>query len=118
MPVSPSLLGVIRVHKHEGVHAGQIGKAFAPDEELLEPARQEGRVIVTADLDFPRLPALSLSVGPGVILFRGSNYSDVEMCDLLERVFKEVSPETLQNSICVVDQRRIRVTRLPISRKS
>ena len=55
MPVSASLLNTIRLYGHEGVHANQIGKACAPDEELLELARQEERVIVTADLDFPRL---------------------------------------------------------------
>lgn len=117
MPVSSSLLDVLRSYGHEGVHAHQIGKARASDEELLALARQEERVIVTADLDFPRLLALSFAVGPGIILFRGGNYSDEEMRNLLERVFKEVPPENLKNSICVVDQKRIRITRLPISRK-
>jgi len=28
--------------------------------------------------------ALSLAEGPGIILFRGGNYSDLEMCELLE----------------------------------
>jgi predicted nuclease of predicted toxin-antitoxin system len=62
--------------------------------------------------------ALSLAEGPGVILFRGGNYSDTEMCDLLERVLSEVSSEILESSICVVDRKRIRFTRLPINRSS
>jgi predicted nuclease of predicted toxin-antitoxin system len=32
------------------------GKAHATDEELLALARREERVIITADLDFPRAP--------------------------------------------------------------
>jgi predicted nuclease of predicted toxin-antitoxin system len=116
MPVSPSLLRVLRIYGHEGVHAGQIGKSRAADEELLELARQEDRTIITADLDFPRLLALSFAAGPGIILFRGGNYSDEEMRDLLERVFKEVPPGNLKNSICVVDRQRIRLTNLPIDR--
>ncbi len=39
MPVSASLLNIIRSCGHEGVHAHQIGNACAPDEELLELAR-------------------------------------------------------------------------------
>lgn len=117
MPVSASLLNTIRLYGHEGVHAHQIGKACAPDEELLELARQEERVIVTADLDFPRLLALSFAAGPGIILFRGGNYSDEEMRDLLDRVFKEVPHKNLEDSICVVDRKRIRITQLPISRR-
>lgn len=118
MPVSMSLLDVLKTHKHKGVHAHQIGKSRASDSELLEIARQESRIVITADLDFPRLLALSSAAGPGLILFRGGNYSDIEMCDLLERVLKKVPPETLEVSICVVDKNRIRITHLPIKKTS
>jgi predicted nuclease of predicted toxin-antitoxin system len=114
MPVSATLLDALKAHGHDGVHAYQIGKGRASDTELLATARSEGRVIVTADLDFPQLLALSRSDGPGIILFRGGNYSDREMCDLLERVLNEIAPEVLETSICVVDRKRIRVARLPL----
>ena len=116
MPVSSLLLDVLHAYGHEGVHAHQIGQDRATDRELLEIARREDRVVITADLDFPRLLALSSAGGPGLILFRGGNYSDAEMCDLLERVLKEVPPEVLDSSVCVVDRRRIRVTQLPLNR--
>ncbi|MGC8490648.1 MAG: DUF5615 family PIN-like protein [Syntrophobacteraceae bacterium] len=114
MPVSPLLLGVLRAYGHENVHAYHIGKDCASDNELLDMARRERRCIITADLDFPRLLALSESDGPGLILFRGGNYSDKEMCDLLERVLKTVPSEVIQRSVCVVDKLRIRITRLPL----
>ncbi len=117
MPVSFLLLDVLQQYGHEGVHAYQIGKDRAPEDELREIARRESRVIITADLDFPRLMALSLAEGPGLILFRGGNYSDSEMCDLLARVLRKVPPEVLEKSICVVDRRHVRVTRLPFERK-
>ncbi len=116
MPVSATLLDVLESYGHEGVHAHQIGKSRATDRELLDIARREDRVIITADLDFPRLLALSSASGPGLILFRGGNYSDVEMCDLLEIVLKEVTLGTLEISVCVVDKKRIRVTQLPLTR--
>jgi len=59
MPVSPMLLTVLERFGHSGVHAHQIGKDRAADSELLELAREEGRVVITADLDYPRLLALS-----------------------------------------------------------
>lgn len=117
MPVSSLLLKVLHGYGHEGVHAHQIGKDRAPDNELLEIARREGRVIITADLDFPRLLALSLADGPGIILFRGGNYSDLEMCDLLDKVLSRFSEDVLENSICVVDKKRIRITQLPLEPK-
>lgn len=116
MPVSPLLLTVLARYSHEGVHAYKIGKGEASDTELLDIARREERVVITADLDFPQLLALSAAHGPGVILFRGGNYSDIEMCDLLERVLREIPVEILESSVCVVDKKRIRFTRLPIVR--
>jgi predicted nuclease of predicted toxin-antitoxin system len=117
MPVSASLLDVLHAHGHEGVHANQIGKERATDDELLALARCEGRVVITADLDFPRLLTLSSAKGPGLILFRGGNYTDAEMRALLERVLQEVSVQVLESAICVVDKRRIRITQLPIDQR-
>ena len=72
-------------------------------------------MVVTADLDFPRMLALSAAEGPGLILFRGGTYSDEVMRDLLERVLEAVNSEVLERSICVVDRYRVRITRLPLS---
>jgi predicted nuclease of predicted toxin-antitoxin system len=115
MPVSASLLSVLEDRGHEGVHASQLGLDRAPDEDLLALARQEGRVVITADLDFPRMLALSVAEGPGLILFRGGTYSDQEMRGLLERVLDAVEPEALERSVCVVDRQRVRITRLPLA---
>jgi predicted nuclease of predicted toxin-antitoxin system len=116
MTVSPSLAEVLSAHGHEAVHAHQIGLGRASDSELLDRARQAGRIVITADLDFPQLLALSSAEGPGLVLFRGGNYSDAEMRSLLERVLKVVPPQVLECSICVVDRKRIRITRLPLTR--
>jgi len=117
MPVSASLIEVLQSHGHEGIHVHQIGRDRDPDDELLELARHENRVVITADLDFARLLALSLAEGPGLILFRGGNYSDSEMRQLLVRVLQEVPSETLSQSISVVDERQVRVTTLPLDRQ-
>jgi len=86
-----------------------------PDAEIVQAARREGRVVVTADLDYPRLLALEGAAGPGVILFRGGSYSDREMLGLLDRVLMTVAEVELERSVTVVDRQRIRRRRLPIS---
>jgi predicted nuclease of predicted toxin-antitoxin system len=116
MPVSPSLLEVIDAHGYQGVHAAHIGKQRATDSELLIIAQREERIIITADLDFPRLLALSSERGPGIILFRGGNYSDQEMRKLLDRVLREVPEDKLRLAVCVVDKKRVRITPLPLIR--
>ena len=52
---------------------------------------------------------------PGIILFRGANYSEVEMLKLINRTLENVSEKDLESSIVVVDKTRIRKRRLPLT---
>lgn len=100
---------------HDAVHASTIGLAAKPDVEILERARAEGRIVVTADLDYPRLLALFKADRPGLILFRGGSHSDAEMLALLDRVLARLDTLDLERSIAVVDRHRIRRRALPVT---
>jgi len=81
---------------------------------ILARARNERRVIITADLDYPRLLASVEADGAGLILFRGGNYGEHEAIERLERVFETIPGEELPSSIVVIEKKRIRRRRLPI----
>jgi predicted nuclease of predicted toxin-antitoxin system len=115
MPVTPEAVEHLRRGGHEAVHASSVGLASVSDAEILGVALRERRIVVTADLDYPRLLALAGAEGPGVILFRGGSYSDQEMLNLLDRALVTVTGTELERSITVVDRKRIRRRRLPIS---
>lgn len=114
MPVSPLTVKWLTERGHDAVHAFSLGLDRAPDRDLLERAASEGRVVVTADTDFPQLLALSGETTPGVILFRGGDYTQPEVEELLARVLDAVPERSLTRSICVVDRKRIRCRPLPI----
>ena len=116
MPASPELVPWLQERGHEAVHAQDINLGTASDSIIMNRAATEERVVITADLDFGTLLAQSGSDTPGVILFRGGNYSEVEMRNLVARVLEAVKPDVLKHSIAVVDKRRIRVTRLPLKK--
>jgi predicted nuclease of predicted toxin-antitoxin system len=86
----------------------------AKDAEILAVARAGRQIIVTADLDYPRLLAIHRAAAPGVILFRGGSYTDDEMLRLLDCVLAQSNPLDLEHSITVVDRARVRRHRLPI----
>lgn len=114
MPVSPRTADWLIARGHDAIHAFHAGLESAPDRALLERAVSEGRIVITADTDFPHLLALSGSTSPGVILFRGGDYTQEEIDDLLARVLDVVPEATLGRSICVVDRNRIRCRSLPL----
>ena len=114
MPLSPGLSLWLVQQGHEAVHALDVGFAQAADEAIMERARKEQWVVVTADLDYPRLLALTRVQGPGLILFRGGNYSEQEALDRLRRTLESIPHEELPNSIVVIEKGRIRRRRLPL----
>jgi predicted nuclease of predicted toxin-antitoxin system len=114
MPVSPRLTAWLEERGHDAVHASTRGLERASDSELVAAAVSEQRIIVTADTDFPRLLALAGASMPGVILFRGGNYSFSEMTRLLAMALESLPEIVLQRSICTVDRRGIRHRFLPL----
>lgn len=58
MPVTPEAVEHLRRGGHEAAHAAAVGLATVSDVEILNAARREGSIVVTADLDYPRLLAL------------------------------------------------------------
>jgi predicted nuclease of predicted toxin-antitoxin system len=76
MPLSPELALWLRAQDHDALHANELSLNRAADTEILSMALADGRVVVTADLDFPRLLAMLGTLGPGLIFLCGGNYSE------------------------------------------
>ena len=114
MPLSPALAAWFLQRGHDAIHASQVGLNRSSDSAILERARNEQRVVITADLDYPRLLALTKAEDPGLILFRGGNYSEQEVVARLTRVLVPIQHEELPKSIVVIEKARIRRRRLPL----
>ena len=114
MPLSPGLIHWLQAQGHDAAHASALSLSQASDAVILRVAAEQGRVVVTADLDFPRLFALMRVESPGLILLRGGNYSEADSLDRLRRVLISVPQDELAKSIVVVDRERIRRRWLPI----
>ncbi len=116
MPISPEVARWLIEKGYDAVHASQIELGRAKDKKIIEVAREQKRIIITADLDFPQILALSGATSPGIILFRGGNYSESEMLSLIARVIEKFSESELVDSISVVDKTKIRRIKLPIEK--
>lgn len=114
MPLSPALARWLTVIGHDAVHASDAGLAAATDTEILERARSESRIVVTADLDYPRLLALDHASTPGVILFRGGDFSEAETTAGLARLLDHVPDTAIASSLIVIEHDRIRRRPLPL----
>jgi predicted nuclease of predicted toxin-antitoxin system len=116
MPLSPELAAWLRMEGHDAAHASDLGLSRATDANILALAKQQGRTIVTADLDYPRLLALAEANDPSLILFRDGNWSDAQIIARMSALLPALAQ--LGPSIVVVEHDRVRRRRLPIRSSS
>jgi predicted nuclease of predicted toxin-antitoxin system len=79
MPLSPALATWLGGRGRDAVHVADLGLQRATDAEITSRAKQEARTVITADLDYPHLLAMSGASEPSLILFRNGNWSEAEL---------------------------------------
>jgi hypothetical protein len=91
MGLARSTVAFLRAQGHDAVHLRDQGLQRLEDEEIIEKARAEGRVILTHDLDFGRIIAVSLT---HTVRQETSPCSPMPywVSDAMQRKFKELPP--------------------------
>jgi len=115
VPVAPEVAQWLALRGEDGVHASEIGLARSSDAEVVAEAMRQERIIVTADLDCPRLIALANVAGPSIVLFRGTGWGSAEMIARLDELIEGRSEADFARSIVVVDRERVHRRRLPVT---
>lgn len=114
MGISPDTVSWLRSRGHDAVHLHERGLERLTDPEVLEEARREGRVLLTHDLDFSQLLALSGAASPSVIVFRLADMRPESVNRHLEWVLRQAQEDLARGAIISVREGQIRVRRLPI----
>ncbi len=86
----------------------------APDEEILELARREGRTVITHDLDFSALLALGGYDRPSLITLRLSDGDPEVVTRRLLEVLPQMESRLQHGCAATVDDAAVRVRKLPI----
>ncbi|MBW4535754.1 MAG: DUF5615 family PIN-like protein [Pleurocapsa minor HA4230-MV1] len=99
---------------HDVFHLRDRGLQKLPDDKILALAQVEQRIILTIDLDFAQLLAVSKQSLPSVILFRLGNENYNEINQRLIEVLKNCQQELETGAIVSVNNETFRVKKLPI----
>jgi predicted nuclease of predicted toxin-antitoxin system len=114
MGLSTRTTAWLRQQGHDAVHLHDEGMQRAADEVILIKARAEGRVVLTMDLDFGYLLAISGAQLPSVVLFRLDDESAEVVNQRLAEVLEQCTTDLEVGAIISVSETAIRVRRLPI----
>jgi len=116
MGVSPRSVAFLRSLGIEAVYVHELGLDRLPDAQIVEKARSEGYIVLTHDLDFRELLALSGADLPSVVIFRLQSMRPPNVNRYLRVMLTEHRAALNEGAILSVTDSHIRVRRLPIER--
>lgn len=116
MGLARSTAAFLRAAGHDAVHLRDQGLQRLEDDQIIAKAKGEDRVILTHDLDFSQLIALSQANLPSVITFRLADMRPDQVNRRLDEVLARFSELLEQGALISVSELGIRVRPLPIKR--
>jgi predicted nuclease of predicted toxin-antitoxin system len=115
MGVAMRIVQWLRDKGHDAVHLREENLHRLPNGLIFEKACSEKRILLTFDLDFGEIVALSSGEKVPVILFRLHNTRTPHVIERLEKVLRDSSQTLEEGAIIVVEETRHRIRRLPFS---
>jgi predicted nuclease of predicted toxin-antitoxin system len=114
MGIAQSTAHYLRARGHDAVHLVEEGLAQLPDNRVVAKAQQEGRAIVTHDLDFGRIVALGGNPVPSIVTLRLGDMRPARVNAALEVALRTAGPALEKGALVTITDAGIRVRPLPI----
>ena len=112
--IAPRTVEHLRRLGHDVVRVGDVLPPGTSDEGIVAAATREQRVVLTQDLDFSDIIALSGSTQPSLLTLRLSSSRVEHVNAVLEKLLPVVEQELLAGAIVTLRDGRIRRRSLPI----
>jgi len=114
MNIPPKTVALLRERGWDIVRISDLLPVDAEDEQVLERARAEGRVVVTHDLDFSTLLAVGGHDRPSLLTLRLATADPEAVAQRLLQVLPEVADALQEGAAVTVEEATVRIRRLPI----
>ena len=112
--ISPQTVQFLRRLGHDVIRVSDVAPPTLSDQDILALAVREHRAVLTQDLDFSRLVALSGTRHPSLISVRLSTARIERVNAALEQALPTLESAVQDGAIITVEDQRIRVRRLPL----
>ncbi len=112
--ISPKTVGDLQKQGYEIMRSSEVLPANAPDINILEFARTENWVVLTQDLDFSMLVALSRYSQPSLITLRLSSAKPDIVTQKLLDVLPQIEEALQEGSAITIQDDSIRIRKLPV----
>ena len=114
MNLSPGWSDFLTKNGIEAVHWSSIGLPDAPDSEIMTYAKMHDFTVLTNDLDFGFILAITQGKKPSVIQMRIGNLRFDKIGETVISAIKLLAANIENGAIVTIDQHKTRVTLLPL----
>ncbi len=104
----------LREQGHDAIHLRDEGLHSLPNGQIFEKAIIESRVVLTHDLDFGEICAMTHGRMASVIVFRLHNPRIERLIKRLSTVLQDCIPALQDGAVVIVEEARHRIRRLPV----
>jgi predicted nuclease of predicted toxin-antitoxin system len=116
MNLSPRWAQFLGEEGFEAVHWSVVGLPTAADSELMAYAAREDCVVLTQDLDFGSILAVTGGEKPSVVQIRSGNLQPNQIGSLIVEALRRLEVEISAGALVTIDAERTRVSFLPLDR--
>ncbi|HJY79892.1 MAG TPA: DUF5615 family PIN-like protein [Candidatus Binatia bacterium] len=100
---------LLRGAYHDVVTVRTQGLSGGTDPALAEICRQEGRILVTLDLDFADTQTYPPQKYPGFMVFRVHRQDKPYLITILQRTIPLITQEPITHRLWIVEETRVRI---------
>jgi predicted nuclease of predicted toxin-antitoxin system len=116
MNLSPRWVEALNAAGFEATHWSNIGAGNAPDEEILGYAAVNNLILLTHDLDFGAILAVTNGLKPSVVQIRSGQIVPELDARYVIDALRQMASELSSGALLTIDPHRMRVRILPLSR--
>ena len=114
MNLSPLWIPALQQAGFEAMHWSHIGRATDDDTVIMEYARQYGCIVLTHDMDFGMLLALTHAAEPSVIQARTVDVMPESLAPTIITALRQYEDALQRGALIVIDTAKMRVRLLPL----
>ena len=112
--IRPGTVQYLNSLGHDVIRSSDLLPEQAPDREIIEHAVVMGRVVLTEDLDFTDIIAVSGATQPSLITLRLTDASASNVNRVLAHVLPDLEGLVPSGIIATVEDERVRIRELPV----
>lgn len=114
MNLSPRWVDSLAAAGIQAAHWSRLGDSTAPDAVIMSFAAANDYVVVTHDLDFSAILAVTHGERPSVVQIRADNLSPEKIGSRVTAALRQAMPELERGALLVIDVHRTRLRLLPL----